>query len=143
MKDSLAVELGRTVIDGNEVIIELGAITYTNDVFTGFDLNTALDIDIQFDNNNKIIAFLYINGSLTASCNLNSDENGNGVIIKKITDSPKNTIGLYEGQSIELNHNCANKRDIFDIVLNKERVVAHGKIIKDYDDSLYQIMVSE
>lgn len=141
MKDSLAVELGRTTIDGNEVIIELGKITCQKDVFTKFEPNTVWGVDIQFDNQHKVAASVYVNGNLTALCNLNSD--GNGVTVTKIINSEKNTIGLCEGQSIELNRDCTNKRDIFDIVLNKERIVAHGKIIKACNDNLYHIIVSD
>lgn len=141
MRDSLAVELGRTMIDDNEVIVELGTITYTKGAFTELDLNTTLKLDIQFDNHEKILASVYVNRSLKALCHLNFTETGNNIIIRKIIDLETNTIGFYEGQKIDLNMNCVSKNDALDIILNKERVVAHGKIIKDCSSCLYYVRI--
>lgn len=141
MRDSIAVELGRTMIDDNEIIVELGTITYNKGDFTEFDLNTALKLNVQFDSDGKILASIYVNRNLKALCRLNFMEAGNSIIIRKIIDLETNTISFYEGQKIDLNMNCISKKDDLDIVLNKERVVAHGKIIKDCNSCMYYVRI--
>lgn len=140
MKDYISVELGRTIINGEAIIVEFGRAVCNDDVLPEFKSNVQIELDTKLTEMGGVISSLYVRDRLVAICEPKFDEVNNSIIIKEIVDCESNTPQFSVGERIELDKNDDGLNDILNVTLNSV-IVARGIILKGINNNVCYVMI--